>query len=600
LATPNPVTERYGSLSAVGIVRESSFGLATTPQNFLPATDVTLESDPGLFYPPVMMGLRDLNIFPLYGQRKNTGDVSAPLYPTNGIPALTASIGYNGGDYTTAIAGTSNYGVTGVAVSGGGVSTIATTAITQAAVVLNTNATTTVSIASGTLTGSAVPVYNFPGAATVPGAGTTTFTGATVTGTTLTNTATDTGQAIAGINTVTVGTVTGAAFAAGQYVQIDVNSSSTTAEVRKITNVSSSVLTLDYPLFFTHAIGAGVKAVTGPYTHTIVPGNTLPSLTIEKNIGGYQSVAFTGSRVDKYSVKVSASDAPIEMSATVTSQSFQILGGASTAVVSGATSNVGNTIVTYTTTANHNFVVGQQVTIAGVASTGGAGTFNVTDVILSVPATNQFTLANTVTATFSSGGSSTVKSVVTPVIVSNELPYVFSEAIVNLNFGTGYGGNVQASQVSNISIDVENGVKPTYTFNGSHDLQFLTPVTRKITGQLDVVFTSLTDAQWGFWSIMQGQVQGSMTLSFTHPSGTLPASGTGVTGAGDGGYGMTFSLPAVNFAKYADALKIEDVVMTTLNFEAAYPIGASAGSGTYGPNLATMQTQIIDSSYLPF
>lgn len=542
-----------------------------------------------------MMGVRDLNVFPLYGQRKNTGDVGAPFFPGNGIAMYVAAIGADGGDYTVAIAGTKGYGVTGTA-SGVGTGAIATgNAITQAAVLLNTNGTTTVSVASGTLSGSAVPVYNFPGAATVTAAGSTTFTGSTVTGTTLTTTATDTGQAIAGINTVVLtGTATG--IVAGTYVQIDVNGSTTTAEVRKVTNVTTATtttLTLDYPLFFTHAVGAAVIGVTGPFTHTVIPTNVLPSLTIEKNIGGYQSIQFTGSRVDKYGLKIETSDAPVSFSAGVTSQSFQILGGVNAATLSGAVSNSAKTQVTYATAAPHGYSVGQQVSVSGVTGTGGAGTFNVIEVVLAVPTTSTFVLANTVTATYSTGGA--VASTLTPITVANELPFVFSEAVVNMNFGAGYGGNVQASQVANLSLDVENGIKPTYTFNGSHDLQFLTPVSRKISGQMDVVFTSLTDSQWGFFDIMQGQIQGSVALSITHPTGsttTSPYVQGYTTATTNAGYGLNITLPAVNFAKYTDALKMEDVVMTTLNFEASYPLGTS--------NPQTIQSTIVDGQYLPF
>ena len=542
-----------------------------------------------------MLGVRDVNVFPLYGQRKNTGDVGAPFFPGNGIATYVAAVGADGGDYTTAILGTKGYGVTGTA-SGVGSGAIATgNAITQTAVVLNTNATTTVSVASGTLTASALPVYNFPGAVTVPAAGSTTFTGATVTGTTLSSTATDTGQALAGVNTVVLtGTSTG--IVAGTYVQIDVNnvSSATTAEIRKVTNVATATnttLTLDYPLFFAHAVGAAVIGVTGPYSHTVLPSNTLPSLTIEKNIGGYQSIQFTGSRIDKYGLKIETSDAPIAFSAGVTAQSFQILGGVNSATINAAASNSAKTQVTYTTTAPHGYNVGQQVTVASVTSSGGVGTFNVTDVILSVPTATTFVLANTTTATYTSGGS--VSSTLTPITVANELPFVFSEAVVNLNFG--YGGTVQASQVSSLSLDIENGMKPTYTFNGSHDLQFLTPVSRKISGQMDVVFTSLTDSQWGFWDIVQGQIQGSITLTFTHPSGsttTSPYVQGYAPATTNAGYGVTITLPACNFAKYADSIKMEDVVMTTLNFEAAYPLGAATPQ--------TIQTTIVDGQYLPF
>ena len=151
-----------------------------------------------------------------------------------------------------------------------------------------------------------------------------------------------------------------------------------------------------------------------------------------------------------------------------------------------------------------------------------------------------------------------------------------------MNFG--YGSPVQVSQISNITIDIENGLKPTYTFNGSHDLQFLTPLTRKISGQMDVVFTSLDDATWGYFNIMQNQIQGSLSLSFTHP-----VTGTGSQATPSNG-AFSISLPAVNFAKYADAIKLDDVVMTTLNWEAAYSLSTAT----------TISSTVTNKQYLPY
>ena len=492
MPTPNTVVERYGSLSATGIARESQFGQLTTPSNFVPDTSSTLESDPGLFYPPVMMGVRDVNVFPLYGQRKNAGDVGAPLFPTNGIATFVAAIGADGGDYTTQIAGTQGYGITGVYSSGA--STTLASAVTQTATVLNTTvSSTTVSVASGASSyPSASPVTNFGGASAVAAA-------TTVTGTTLSAAATATGQVLLGANTISVTSATG--IVNGVYIQIDVNSVGvTTSEVRKVTNVVSTTITLDYPLFYAHASSAAVKVVAAPFTHTVLQGNNLPSLTVEKNIGGYQSLQFTGTKIDKYTLKAAASDTAVEFTAGLMAKTYTVLDNP------------------------------------------------------------------------------------TAISVINELPFVFAEATLSLNFG--YGSSVQVSQVSNVNLDIENGLKPTYTFNNTHDLQFLTPVTRKISGQIDVVFTSLDDSTWGYFNLMQNQVQGSLSLTFTHPTGSVPNPNPSP------GYSITISLPAVNFSKYADALKLEDVVMTTLDFEAAYNIG--------GTPPQTIAATIVDGAYKPF
>jgi hypothetical protein len=486
-----PVVERYGSLSATGVAREAAFGQTTTPAYFVPDTDMTMESDPGLFFPQVMMGVRDVNVFPLYGTRKNAGDIGAPFFPTSAMPLFVASIGADGGDYTSYIGGTTGYGVTGVYTTGA--STTLSAAVTQGAVVLNTTvSSTTVTISSGTLSGSAVPVVNFAGQISVPAS-------TTITGTTISNAATATGQALAGINTITVASATG--INTGSYIQIDTNVVGTsTSEVRKVTNVATNTLTLDTPLYFTHANSAVVKVVSAPFTHTVLQGNTLPSLTVEKNIGGYQSLQFTGTKIDKFTLKAEASDTELTMTSSVIAKTYNILDNPSA------------------------------------------------------------------------------------VSVINELPYVFAEANLTLNFG--YGSPVQVAQVSNISMDIENGLKPTYTFNNSHDLQFLTPVTRHISGQFDVVFTSLDDVTWGYFNIMENQVQGSLSLTFTHPTGTVPNPNPSA------GYSLTITLPAVNLSKYADSLKLDDVVMTTLNYEAAYALSATPPS--------TINVTITDGRWLPF
>lgn len=616
-----------------------------------------MESDPGLFFPSVMLGVRDVNVFPMYGTRKNAGDIGAPFFPTNGIATYVAAVGADGGDWSTAIAGTKNYGVTGTA--GGSVTTTLSASAPSTAVLLNvTQGSNTVAAASGTLTSTPVAVMNIPGQTTLPvitvGTGgigisgntlpvsaAVTFTGSpviqidgelltvtngsgtaslTVTrnvgGTTaaahsagavvfstvsssslaLLAQPTASGQAIAGTAVLSLA----ASAAAMTTIQVDTNTASTTSEVRTVQTVTGSsspyFVTLDAPLYFSHNSGVAVVSVVSPFTHVVLPSNNLPSLTVEKNIGGYQSLQFQGTKIDKYSIKAEASDAPVSFTASVVAKNYSILGnstatGGAQSITSIAASTPSTGYVTYTSTAN-SFVPGQTVVVSGASAT--VGGFNITGTVVSATATT-FTLLNSATgATSSASATSPAPSSIS---VINEIPFVFSEANLQMNFG--YGGLVTASQVSNISIDIENGLKPTYTFNQSHDLQFLTPVTRKVTGQVDVVFTSLTDAQWGFFSIMNEQVQGSLQLTFTHPS-VSPNTVGNSSNFSDVGYSFTIALPAVSFSKYADAIKLEDVVMTTLNFEAAYNIAGSGSTSGLGPNQSTIQSQIIDGRYLPF
>ncbi len=263
----------------------------------------TLEVDPGLFYPPLMMAQRDLNIFPLYGQEKLTGAVTGPLFPSNAAELLVAAIG------------------------------------------------------TDVVTGS-----------------------------------------------------------------------------------------------------------VAPYTHTISQANQLASLTVEKNLGNYQSLQFAGGRVSKFSLKCPNSDAPADITADLETQSWAIL------------------------------------------------------------------------------------ATPTAVTIANELPFVFAEAQLTV-FGT------VVTQVTNIQLDIDNAVKGTYTFAQSHQPSFLTPVTRKVTGTFDVAFDSLNDATYGYFSMMMAQTQGSLSFKLAHP--TAP------------GYSVTFTLPQINLSKYADDVKMEDIVISSIQFEAS-------------------------------
>ena len=85
--------EKYGSLSATGEAKETDFGTPVAATEFVPALANTMASDPGWFTPSVMQALRDAQIYNLYGEQKNAGNINAPLFPTNGILYLFAAIG---------------------------------------------------------------------------------------------------------------------------------------------------------------------------------------------------------------------------------------------------------------------------------------------------------------------------------------------------------------------------------------------------------------------------------------------------------------------------------------------------------------------------
>lgn len=300
------VVERPGSLSATGLAKEVSFGVPVAATQFLPMTDNTMEVDPGWFSPPVMQGVRDKQIYNMYGEAKFSGSVTGPLFPSNAIELLVASIG------TDAVTGT-----------------------------------------------------------------------------------------------------------------------------------------------------------VSPYTHTISQSNTLPSLTVEKNLGGYQSLQFAGCRVNKTSIKCATGNQPVEISTDLMGQSVAIL------------------------------------------------------------------------------------SSPTAVTVINEIPFVFAEASVTL------GGNARAD-VTSVHLDIENGVKDTWTFSGNHGPSFLTPVTVHVTGTIDVVWSSLNAATYGDFNTMQNGTLGTLSVAFTHP--------------GASGFSVTLSCPQVALSKFGSTVKLEDVVMSSFTFEASRPL----------------------------
>jgi hypothetical protein len=348
-----------------------------------------------------------VNTFPLYGQFKNAGSITGPLFPTNAASLIPAAIGPDA---------SAGYGVTGTT-----------------------------------------------------GTGTSTLSGATS----------------AGATTVTLQTGGGASFSVGQVVQVDVNNTTgpTTAECRKISSIATDTLTLDKALTYAHANSAPVKGVVAPYTHSVQQANSLSSLTVEKNLGSYQSLQFSGARVNKLDIQVTNGNQEATLSADMM--------------------------------AKHAAVLDTPSSIA----------------------------------------------------ITNEMPFVFAEASLNLN-------SQAVAQATSADLSIENGLKDTYTFNGSHELQFLTPLTRTISFKSDLVFTSLDDATWGYYTQMVGGTDFSATLGLTHPAS-----------AGS----VSFTMPKARIKSYSDAVKIDDVILSTISFDVYL-------------NLTTLQTisaSIVNSQYLP-
>lgn len=379
-----------------------------------------METDPGLFFPEVMIGSRDDQVFPLYGQEKDAGAIDAPLFPTNGIALLVNAIG---GDANP------GYGVLGTA--GGSVST--------------------------TLSA---------------------------------------GQS-AGASTVAVASVSGV-VANTTIIQIDVNNTMTptTAECRLVTLITGSTLTLDAPLVYAHLSSAAVKSVVAPFTHEITELATLPSMTIEKNLGGSQSYQFAGSRVNKYTLKGQATDTEAAFTADLVSQSVAVLESPSA------------------------------------------------------------------------------------ISFLDEEPFVFAE--FNLEWDGG-----QLSQAGNFSIDLDNQLKTTYTFNGYHQAQFITPTALKVNGTFDTVFDALEGGEYAFFTQIQTGTEAALSFTLQHP-----AVGGGPPGY-PAGYSVALNMPAVRLAKESIAPKLRDVLMENLSFEARRNLSASPSTTITATIINGVHTAIL-------
>ena len=78
-------------------------------------------------------------------------------------------------------------------------------------------------------------------------------------------------------------------YAVNDYIQIGTGA---TAEVRKVTAVSSNNIWVDYPVLFEHDTDETCNEVTSPYTHTIVEAVELPSISWQvKNTDSAETAA---------------------------------------------------------------------------------------------------------------------------------------------------------------------------------------------------------------------------------------------------------------------------------------------------------------------
>ena len=471
--------EKTGALSATGLSVESVFGTPVAASSFQPMTSNTMEEDPGWFSPAVMQNLRDKQVYNLYGEAKYTGTVGGPLFPSQAMEFLVSSIGKDGAvGFGVAAPNATPTSTTLGANSSAGTSSITVASGTNFAigqqVVVDTGGYQEFRLISG-VTGTAITLADGLTYAHTSGAVVTT-------GTTTTLSAASSANA----TTVTVTSATG--IVVGTIIQIDVNSisGSTTSEIRKVTTVASTTLTLDVALIYAHASAAQVNIVVAPFSHQIIEQNTLPSLTVEKNIGGYQSLQFAGCRVGKFNVKAPVGNTPVEVSADLS----------------------GRAVATMATP--------------------------------------------------------------TGVTLVNEEPFVFAEA--NLTMFT-----TLRTEVSTVNLAIDNGLKETYTYSNQHGPSFITTCTLMVNGTIDLVWDSLTDATYGDFNKMANGTLGALQFVLQHPA----SAGT-----------ITFNLPQIVLAKYANDLKMEDVVMSSLSYEATRPLAGSA--------LFTIAALVVNNTYTAY
>ena len=471
--------EKNGALSATGLAVEAVFGTAVAANSFQPMTGNTMEEDPGWFSPPLMQNLRDKQVYNLYGEAKYTGTVSGPIFPSQAMEFLVASIGKdaavgwgvaapNSTPTSTTLNGATAAGATTITV------TSATGFVVGQQVVVDTGSNQEFRKISN-VAGSVITVAD---ALSLAHATLVTVT----TGTTTTLSA----PSIVGATSVTVTSATG--IVTGTIIQIDVNSVSgtTTSEIRKVTNVVTTTLTLDVALGYAHASAAQVNIVVAPFTHSIIEQNTLPSLTVEKNIGGFQSLQFAGCRVGKFNLKAPVGNTPVEVSADLSGRSVAVL------------------------------------------------------------------------------------DTPTGVTLVNEEPFVFAEANLTM-FGT------LRTETSVVNLMIDNGLKETYTYSNQHGPSYITPCTLLVNGTLDLVFDSLDDSTYGDFNRMANGTLGVLQFSLVHPS----SGGT-----------ITFNLPQIVLNKFANDLKMEDVVMSSLSYEASRPLS--------GATLYTIAASVVNNTYTAY
>jgi hypothetical protein len=251
-----PIVQVPGNLSGFGLSKETTPGTPVLPVQFEPFTTCNIIPETGLFFPPVMMGVRETDVFALYGQEKLAGPVDGPLFPVNGISLFVGAIGTDNAQSGT-LGSTKNGTITAAAK---GATSLTYAVVGGGAPVANEYIQ--IGPAVATLGLSAIPFSGGP-------AGTQVVKITSVAGTTSPYTLT---------------------VPALQF---------------KVDTVGNG------------AAGLVAQNVVAPFYHNVAPANTLNSYTIEKNLGGKQSEQYAGCQIDSYNLKCPTTNSEVSFSAAV-------------------------------------------------------------------------------------------------------------------------------------------------------------------------------------------------------------------------------------------------------------------------------------------
>jgi hypothetical protein len=154
--------------------------------------------------------------------------------------------------------------------------------------------------------------------------------------------------------------------------------------------------------------------------------------------------------------------------------------------------------------------------------------------------------------------------------VANENPFVFAEASLSFFSTTRY-------EAANLVVSVDNMLKESYTYSQNHGPSFITSTGLHVSGTLDMYWSSFDDATYGDFNRLINQTTGALSITLQHPA----SAGT-----------IQISLPQIVLSKAAIDAKPDDVVLSSLTWEASRPLT--------GASLYTVQATVTNSAYLPY